>query len=1034
MSLLLDALKKAAEQKAQKSKSGAPVESGSDETVLDAGADQAAPAETGLGTGVRDDETEFEHSELHARLERSSVVRGAGDETGLDLPDSTDARFEQARTAVPGGDETGLDLPDATEARIEPVQSVSPGGDETGLDLPDSTDARFEQARTAVPGGDETGLDLPDATEARIEPVQPVSPGGDETGLDLPDPTDARFEPVQPVSPGGDETGLDLPDSTDARFEPVQTVSSGADETGLDLPDSTNLGFEPAASESPGGDETGLDIEPEEPADFNPSDQMSTGDDETIVFESEDESDFEVMHDSTDYQILTSDDETDMSQLGDREDLTGIGGEPADSVVADAAGGTDETDLSQLDDDPDELTGVGEGGVSEDESITVVADEAEPESDLQDLAGAELPDETDISQSQADDESIPPAVVTADETDLSQPLQLQDRGEDPERAGDADVTDFREPARSAAEVEPADASLLSAGATENEDVDEDDAITTPAPGRDIIDEDLSLLLLEPDPTNPGLAAQAATAEPRVPVVPPPAASGVDELGLVDTTQTRTGGEPTATESVTLTNPAAATAYSDQTRTVQAGQGSAARDDATSTRTYAPDNYDRTLMKLPSDDASKLFAGMKSDSDVVMTPDYAKKVFRSKTSAQRAQHYKAYVGIATVIVLSISVFGYFQYKDESFEIDASLQPLKRDPMPGAIKLPKPVETSLFAESDNQTTARTIEIIETAETTDAAGTAETTDTTETAGATETADATEPAETEESVSAPIRAAAETESGVISETVTATETVAPQPEEVEQEAAPQREVVQAGSDAAPEVAAPQAAAQEPEQVAGLASALQDQPDIDLPSQNTDNMQISSSSRYRDSDVWLRDAYTAYRAGDDPRALQLYNQVLEAEPGNRNARLARAAIYMQNGDANAAVADYQALLEANPKDSMAMSSLLAVANYSPQEVESQLKLMIYDEPDSPHLNFALGNAYGAQNRWKEAQRHYFTALQTNPQDPNYAYNLAISLEHISQPASAATFYQRALDNFENGLATFNRDIVSQRLEVLGNL
>ena len=111
----------------------------------------------------------------------------------------------------------------------------------------------------------------------------------------------------------------------------------------------------------------------------------------------------------------------------------------------------------------------------------------------------------------------------------------------------------------------------------------------------------------------------------------------------------------------------------------------------------------------------------------------------------------------------------------------------------------------------------------------------------------------------------------------------------------------------------------------------------------------------------------------------------------------------------------------------------LTVADGS-QETESQLKLMIQEEPESPYLNFALANAYGAQNRWHEAQGHYFKALQNNPGDPNYAYNLAVSLEHISQPESAVTYYRRALDNFDNGLATFNRELVIQRLEKLKNL
>ena len=199
-------------------------------------------------------------------------------------------------------------------------------------------------------------------------------------------------------------------------------------------------------------------------------------------------------------------------------------------------------------------------------------------------------------------------------------------------------------------------------------------------------------------------------------------------------------------------------------------------------------------------------------------------------------------------------------------------------------------------------------------------------------------------------------------------------------------------------------------------------------------NLQITTSNEYRQVDIWLGEAYAAYRVGDNQLALARYNQVLHVDPANRNALLARAAISMQDGQIDSAIRDYKALLLANPTDSVAMSSLLAVTDYAPRETESQLKLMMRDDPQSPYLNFALANAYGAQKRWQEAQRHYFTALQNNPDDPNYAYNLAVSLEHISQPSSAITYYQRALDNFTNGLATFNRDIVNQRLQMLGQL
>ena len=199
----------------------------------------------------------------------------------------------------------------------------------------------------------------------------------------------------------------------------------------------------------------------------------------------------------------------------------------------------------------------------------------------------------------------------------------------------------------------------------------------------------------------------------------------------------------------------------------------------------------------------------------------------------------------------------------------------------------------------------------------------------------------------------------------------------------------------------------------------------------NSSTLKIISSNKIRQKDLWLREAYDAYKSGNDSLAMTRYNQVLEVDPGNRNALLARAAINVQNNNVNAAIKDYQTLLLHNPKDSLAMTSLITVANYSPLDTESQLKLMIRDEPNSPYLNFALANAYGAQNRWQEAQGYYFKALENNPGDPNYAYNMAVSLEHIAQPVAAIAYYQRALDNINNGVATFSREVVSQRIETL---
>ncbi|MCP4979672.1 MAG: tetratricopeptide repeat protein [Gammaproteobacteria bacterium] len=603
------------------------------------------------------------------------------------------------------------------------------------------------------------------------------------------------------------------------------------------------------------------------------------------------------------------------------------------------------------------------------------------------------PEETQVDQPQTEDrqtEQETELTQREDDTYITRPIQPGDQNRIRAEASSGDETDI---GMLKADEDKTDISVPVGRADEIEHA----VLVQSVPGEDThlgqsseelgrqepeVDEDLSLLLVEREETHFNTPTSPTDTQTQPDHVQDSSAD--DELGLVDTTRHQPPSEATVT-SVTSPSATATTGIAQNTQTTQ---GANTRVDSTSTRTYAPDNYDRTLMKLPSDDASKIFAGMKSDSDVVMTPDYAKKVFRSKSSAQRMQHYKIYGGIFVVIMLAIIIFGGFEYSDESESIDTSLRSLKRDPMPGLIRSDTPgKEASLFAETETEVDTRAIKIIE-----NAGNVA--------SGAVIVTETSEPAEVE--------------SVEVESVVTESETVASVMVETESASTNQ---VQA----------------EPEQSSSTQVAIATQAEAAAaePDSSSSNLQISLSSRVGQKDIWLREAYAAYQSGNDELAMSLYNKVLEVDPGNRNALLARAAINVQNNNSRAAIRDYQTLLEANPKDSLAMTSLISVASISPQDTQSQLKLMLREEPHSPYLNFALANAYGAQNRWQEAQGYYFIALENNPRDPNYAYNLAVSLEHISQPKTAMAYYQRALDNFENGLATFNRDLVDQRMELL---
>jgi tetratricopeptide (TPR) repeat protein len=178
--------------------------------------------------------------------------------------------------------------------------------------------------------------------------------------------------------------------------------------------------------------------------------------------------------------------------------------------------------------------------------------------------------------------------------------------------------------------------------------------------------------------------------------------------------------------------------------------------------------------------------------------------------------------------------------------------------------------------------------------------------------------------------------------------------------------------------------------------------------------------------------AYAALQAGQLDQAKRLYGDVLGTEPKNADALLGLAAISVREGNSDEATRRYLQLLELEPRNALAQSGLIALLGRAdPVAAESRLKQLIAREP-SAHLYFTLGNLYADQSQWAAAQHAYFQAHHLEPANPDYAYNLAVGLEHVSQPKLALGFYQRAMQAAAvRGRANFN---LAQAQERIGKL
>ena len=184
--------------------------------------------------------------------------------------------------------------------------------------------------------------------------------------------------------------------------------------------------------------------------------------------------------------------------------------------------------------------------------------------------------------------------------------------------------------------------------------------------------------------------------------------------------------------------------------------------------------------------------------------------------------------------------------------------------------------------------------------------------------------------------------------------------------------------------------------------------------------------------DTNVQDAYAKLQGNHLDAARRDYDKALASDPNNVDALLALAAIAQRQGRTGDADRYLQRANEADPRNPAAQAAMLGSNAGGDQQVnESRLKSLLAAQPESGPLNFALGNLYSRQGRWSEAQQVYFNAVAADADNPDYLFNLAVSLDHLRQPKLAAQHYRLALEAAERRPAAFDRERATRRLNEL---
>ena len=225
---------------------------------------------------------------------------------------------------------------------------------------------------------------------------------------------------------------------------------------------------------------------------------------------------------------------------------------------------------------------------------------------------------------------------------------------------------------------------------------------------------------------------------------------------------------------------------------------------------------------------------------------------------------------------------------------------------------------------------------------------------------------------------------------------------------------------------ASPAAAAPEQEEIADQRAQV--------PTVNTQRLRIAKSIRAQQSSDKVAEAYAAYQRGDLATAKSVYQQALEIRPQDINALNGLGALALHDGDKETAHRFYSRVLKLDPNNPMAATAIFQIEGGVGNRVtESQLKLMLDEGGDPGTINFALGALYARHGRWNDAQLAYFEAVRHRPDNPDYLYNLAVSLDQIGQRKAALDYYQKALAASDDASGGFSESKVLSRIQAISS-
>lgn len=190
-------------------------------------------------------------------------------------------------------------------------------------------------------------------------------------------------------------------------------------------------------------------------------------------------------------------------------------------------------------------------------------------------------------------------------------------------------------------------------------------------------------------------------------------------------------------------------------------------------------------------------------------------------------------------------------------------------------------------------------------------------------------------------------------------------------------------------------------------------------PEKDKDNKaSVENKNPSYNADLELEHAYELLMAGQSQSAIEIYKDILRRDKRNQDALFGLATTYHRMGDLQSALPVYGQLLKINPEHREALNNFLVlVSEESAVDALRELEQLERKNPDFSPIPAQLSILYDNLGQPDAARKKMMRAINLEPDNLVYKYNLAIMLDKQGKTRDAASLYRELMTASRQGKA-----------------